>query len=75
MRHLLEKEENQYFTFEKEIVIDGIKYEIYNDDYGQSYIIAYEDPDTGETIELGCGTYCDYQDVLEYCVKHNKRGK
>lgn len=74
MKHLLE--ETKYFTFEKEEEINGIKYELYLDDYGQSYVIAYKDPIDGEIIEIGCGTYNDYQDTLDYCVKKNKkRGK
>lgn len=34
------------------------------DDYGQSYFLVFEYK--GEVKELGCGTYCDYWDALEY---------
>ena len=64
--------ENQYFTLIETRVIDGIEYEVYNDDYGQSFHIAYKNPKTGTVEELGCGTYCDFKDTLDWLVERNK---
>ena len=54
--------------------INGILYEVYLDDYGQSYFIKWLDPKTHEISEAGCGTYCGYEDTLEYLVEiHTKK--
>ena len=71
MEHYLET--SQYFTFIKSIEHNGRIYEIYLDDYGQSYVIGYKDIITDEIEELGCGTYCDYEYALEYIIEKQER--
>lgn len=38
------------------IELDGEKYDVYLDDYGQCYYFKYTD-ENGEIKEIGCGTY------------------
>lgn len=54
-------ETNKYFTFEKEVECKGIKFELYNDDCGQCYVLAWTE--NGRVKSWSCGTFNDY--VLE----------
>ena len=53
--------------FKKEIVLvktiiqDGITFQVFLDDYGQSYLLVWEDPITHKEESWCCGTYNDYQ--------------
>jgi len=71
MEHYLET--NDVFTFIKSVEHNGHIYEIYLDDYGQSYFIGYKDVITNEIEEICCGTYCDYEDTLEYIIEKQER--
>lgn len=68
--------------FKKEIVLvktviqDGITFQIFLDDYGQSYLLVWEDPITHKEESWCCGTYNDYQNDLEDIAKYiNERRK
>jgi len=66
--HLLETSE--YFNYIKTEICNGIEFEIYLDDYGMSFVLAYKHPLTNEIREWGCGTCNDYhwdmEDIAEY---------
>ena len=57
-------ETNDVFTFDKKEVCKGVEFEIYNDDYGQSTILAWKD-EKGEICQWCCGTYNDYHWDME----------
>ena len=48
IKPLLEKELNEYFTFEGRKTIDGVDIDVYCDDYGQNYVLAWLDPINNE---------------------------
>lgn len=67
---LLEDELNDSFSFVGIRVCNGVEFEVYLDDYGQSYFLAWVDPKTGEIKERGCGTYNDYHSEIEDIVNY-----
>lgn len=52
---------NESLEFVKEENCKGIVFQIYMDDYGQSYILAWRDPNTNKINTWCCGTYNDYE--------------
>ena len=73
MAHYLEKEENEYFTYFKEFKENGRRYEIYDDDYGQCFVIAWRDVETGDIDQWSCGAYNDYVLDLESIIESQNR--
>lgn len=63
--HLLDNEINENFKFVKTEYCKGINFEVYLDDYGQSYVLAWTNPITKEIEQWCCGTYNDYQNDME----------
>lgn len=55
MKHLLE--ETNVFTYYTTISKNNIDFEVYNDDYGECFYLAWIDPITKEAKECGCGTF------------------
>ena len=53
--------EDESLEFVKEENCKGIVFQIYMDDYGQSYHLAWRDPNTNEINSWCCGTYNDYE--------------
>ena len=53
------------FHYETTIIKNNIEFEIYADDYGMSYFIAWKDPITKEVKEWCCGMGNDYETDLE----------
>lgn len=75
---LLQDELNDYFTFVKKEKHLDTTFEIYCDDYGQSYVLAWKE--NGKVQEWCCGTYNDYEmeieDIAYYtCIKKINRGE
>ena len=72
MKTLLET--STYFTYVKTEVVSGIEFEVYLDDYGMSYVLAWRDPINNTICEWGCGTCNDYHiemlDIANYLVKN-----
>ena len=70
--YLLEDELNDSFSFVTIETCKGIEFEVYMDDYGQSYFLAWVDPRTNEVCQYGCGTYGDYrvemEDIADYML-------
>ena len=61
--------EDEPLELVKEEDCEGIVFQIYIDDYGQSYHLAWRDPNTNEIKSWCCGTYNDYeldmQDIVD----------
>ena len=55
----LQNDLNEYFTFEKEEICKGVLFQIYRDDYGMSYHLAWKESN-GEIKEWSCGMCNDY---------------
>ena len=55
----LQNDLNEYFTFEKEEIYKGVLFQIYRDDYGMSYHLAWKESN-GEIKEWSCGMCNDY---------------
>ena len=55
-KHLLET--NEYFTFLRTEECKNQQFEIYMDDYGQSFVLAWIEDD--KVREWSCGAYNDY---------------
>lgn len=53
-----------------EVLLDDFLYYICLDDYGQSYFIVYIDSND-KIQEVSCGSYCGYEDTLEYLHEVN----
>ena len=70
VQHLLENEINENFKFVKTENCKGINFEVYVDDYGQSFVLAWIDPHTKEIKQWCCGTYNDYQNDMEDIAEH-----
>ena len=68
--HLLENEINENFKFVKTENCKGVNFEVYLDDYGQSFVLAWIDPHTKEIKQWCCGTYNDYQNDMEDIAEH-----
>jgi hypothetical protein len=63
---LLEDELDEYFTFIEYEECLGIRFEVYLDDYGQSYHLAWINPNTREKEKWCCGTYNNnYKETIE----------
>ena len=76
IKPLLEKELNEYFTFEGRKTIDGVDIDVYCDDYGQNYVLAWLDPINNEVQQWSCGTYNSYiPDMLDISEHVNKQRK
>lgn len=77
MSHLLDT--SDYFTYEKTEICKGIEFEIYRDDYGMSYFLAWRDPQTNKVKEWCCGTCNDYhwdmEDIADYILEQNKNNE
>ena len=62
--------EDEYFKFVKEIECKEVIFQLYLDDYGQSYHLAWRDPKTNEVKSWCCGTYNSYEwdieDIADY---------
>lgn len=67
MKTLLKTDE--YFTFVKKETCKGVEFEVYIDDYGMTYVLAWKD-ETGEVNTWGCGMCNDYhiemEDIADY---------
>ena len=63
--HLLDNEINESFKFLKTEYYKGMNFEVYVDDYGQSYVLAWINPHTKEIEQWCCGTYNDYHNDME----------
>jgi len=70
VQHLLENEINENFKFVKTENCKGVNFEVYVDDYGQSFVLAWIDPHTKEIKQWCCGTYNDYQNDMEDIAEH-----
>ena len=71
-KHLLET--SQFFTFEEYINYEDINFELYYDDYGMSYFLAWVDPISGETKEWSCGMGNDYKyDLIDIAMSIKKQ--
>lgn len=69
-------QETEYFTFIESFEELGIYFEVYLDDYGQSYVLVWKD-DSGNVKEWCCGTYNgsykeEAYDIASYELKHVK---
>lgn len=62
--------------FIKEVECKGIIFQIYKDDYSQSYHLAWRNSNTDEISTWCCGTYNDYkldiEDIADYIKEHMK---
>ena len=69
--------EDDTFKFYSAEEYDGVLFEVYVDDYGQSFHLAWIDPETCEIQEWCCGSYNDYYfDMEDIAASVNeKRGK
>ena len=67
-KHLLKTSE--YFSYEKTENCKGIDFEVYMDDYGMCFVLAYRHPITNEICEWCCGTYTDYHWDMEDIADH-----
>lgn len=63
--HFLEHEENEFFKLVDQIFDNGNQYDIYKDDYSQSFVIAWRDASTDELHTYCCGSYNGYEWDLE----------
>lgn len=71
-KHLLETDD--YFTYEKTTMCNGIKFEIYLDDYSMSYVLAWKDKITGEICKWNCGMCNNYEvDMHDIAERENKK--
>ena len=50
--------------------LKGINFEVYLDDYGQSYVLAWINPRTKKIEQWCCGTYNVYQNDMEDIADH-----
>lgn len=70
---LLYDELNDSFKFIQTEECKGIQFDVYVDDYGQSYFLAWIDPQTEEVNQWCCGTYNDYktemEDIADYILR------
>jgi hypothetical protein len=68
--HLLETDEN--FKYYDTQMCKGLEFEIYMDDYGQSWHLAWIDPHTKEVNSWCCGSYnsfiFDMEDIADYVM-------
>lgn len=68
----LKNELNDSFSFVKREICKGVEFEVYLDDYGQSFHLAWIDPDTKEIRTWCCGSYNNYiwdmTDIAEYIL-------
>lgn len=71
----LKNELNDSFSFIKKEIYEDVEFEIYLDDYGQSYFLVWIDPITKELQEWGCGTYNDYHLDMKDIAAHVNRLK
>ena len=57
----------------KTIVVYGKMVNVGMDDYGQCYFIEYLNEDTGELVEVGCGSYnSDYKSVAKAQIDNRR---
>lgn len=72
-KHLLET--NEYFIFLRTVACKNQQFEVYMDDYGQSFVLAWIED--GEVREWCCGAYNDYYydmyDIADYLNKKQKK--
>ena len=69
----LKNELNDSFSFIKKEIYEGVEFEIYLDDHGQSYFLVWVDPITKKLQEWCCGTYNDYYfDMKDIAAHVNK---
>lgn len=57
---LLNDQIDKYFKLVEQVFENNNQYDVYLDDYSQSYVIAYKDR-SDNLHTLCCGAYCDYQ--------------
>lgn len=57
--HMLEEDDN--FKIYSTVMCGGYYFEVYLDENGQSFTLAWENPSTGEVQEWNCGAYNDYR--------------
>ena len=69
------KPDEKQFPHVATVEIEGKKYEVYDNDYGQCYFFQYEDED-GELREESCGTYnpC-YEEYIKDFHEYHKHLK
>ena len=70
---LLSKDLNDVFAFEKHELCDGILFDIYYDEYGMSYHLAWISPRTGEVRKWSCGMCNDYHIDMEDIALYENR--
>ena len=70
---LLSKDLNDVFAFEKHELCDGILFDVYYDEYGMSYHLAWISPRTGEVKEWSCGMCNDYHIDMEDIALYETR--
>ena len=72
-KHLLET--NEFFTFLRTDKCKNQRFEVYMDDYGQSFVLAWVED--GEVREWCCGAYNDYyydmHDIADYLNEKQKK--
>lgn len=72
--YLLQNEIDNNFKFFKYETNKGIDFEVYIDDYGQSFTLAWIDPITNAISQWCCGAYNDYRwDMEDIAIYVNKR--
>lgn len=71
-------EDGDKLVYLETISWDGISFEIYFNDYGQSYILMWKDPYTEKINQWNCGTYndnyqMDLKDIARYINERNNK--
>ena len=71
---LIEDEGLEFFKVE---VVSGIYFEVFLDEAGQSFHLAWVDPRTGEIKTWCCGAYNDYrwdmEDIAEHIIRKREQ--
>lgn len=69
--------EDKVFRFYSAEEYDGVLFEVYVDEYGQSFHLAWIDPETCKIQEWCCGSYNNYRFDMEdiAALVNKKRGK
>lgn len=72
--HYLANEENKYFSYIKSVNCKGVLFDIYDDDYGICYHLAWYDPKDDKVHDWSCGMcneyYWDMEDIADIVVEH-----
>lgn len=68
-------EETDTFKFFSQEEVDGEPFQVYLDDYGQCFHLAWFDPITNELQQWSCGSYNTYLWDMEDIAAHIKKQK